>query len=208
MRIIKAHDERRNEIIDIAENLFHTKGYEKCTVNDILKEIGIAKGTFYHYFNSKEEVLDALVLKYKEIIVARAERIHKEDLDPAIKLLSAFMSMNMAENISNEDLEKMHKTENALLHQKILNMTIKTMAPILSQIVEEGMNKGAWSCKFPLEYMQIFLAASLTLTDEGIYELDKDSFNNVMVALIFTLEKMLEVQEGIFMKLFMENQRQ
>lgn len=202
MRITKEHDERRNEIIDIAENLFHTKGYEKCTVNDILKEVGIAKGTFYHYFNSKEEVLDALVLKYKEIIINRTESILKEDLDPAIKLLSAFMAMNMAEKISDETLEKMHKTENALLHQKILNMTVKTMAPILSEIVEEGMKKGTWSCKFPLEYMQIFLAASLTLTYEGIYEQNEESFNKVMAALIYMLEKMLEVPEGTFMKLF------
>ncbi|MDF2532153.1 MAG: TetR family transcriptional regulator [Clostridia bacterium] len=61
MRITKEYDERRNEILDTAEKLFHAKGYEKCTVNDILKEISIAKGTFYHYFRSKEEVLDAIV---------------------------------------------------------------------------------------------------------------------------------------------------
>ncbi|HWT73144.1 MAG TPA: TetR family transcriptional regulator [Mobilitalea sp.] len=44
MRITKEFDERRKEILDTAERLFHTKGYEKCTVNDILKEVAIAKG--------------------------------------------------------------------------------------------------------------------------------------------------------------------
>lgn len=53
MRIIKEYEERRKEILETAERLFLTKGYTKTTVNDILKEIGIAKGTFYHYFKSK-----------------------------------------------------------------------------------------------------------------------------------------------------------
>ena len=61
MRISKEYDERKNEILDTAERLFHTKGYEKTTINDILKEVNIAKGTFYYYFKSKEEVMDALI---------------------------------------------------------------------------------------------------------------------------------------------------
>ena len=55
MRIVKEHDERKNEIIDTAERLFAQKGYEQCSVNDILSEIGIAKGTILNslYFSSK-----------------------------------------------------------------------------------------------------------------------------------------------------------
>ena len=50
MRIVKEHDERKNEIIDTASCIFAQKGYDKTSVNDILNAIGIAKGTFYHYF--------------------------------------------------------------------------------------------------------------------------------------------------------------
>ena len=56
---MKEHDERRNEIINTAAVLFMEKGYDRCSINDILNKIGIAKGTFYHYFKSKEDVLDA-----------------------------------------------------------------------------------------------------------------------------------------------------
>ena len=66
MRIVKEHDERKNEIIETAAALFEQKGYEHCSVNDILNAIGIAKGTFYHYFKSKEEVLDAVVGRVTE----------------------------------------------------------------------------------------------------------------------------------------------
>ncbi|SCY22578.1 TetR/AcrR family transcriptional regulator [Alkaliphilus peptidifermentans] len=206
MRITKEYDERKNEILNAAEKLFDGKGYEKCTINDILKEVGIAKGTFYYYFKSKEEVVDAIVSRYKEVVVSRAEKILKNDnINPEEKLMHVFMAMRIKEEVNSDILDDMHKTENALLHQKALNQIVTAMAPILVKVIEEGIEKKVWSCRYPLQYMQIFLAASLTLTDEGIFELDADSQMKVLAALISTLEKMLDVPEDSFMKLFMQN---
>lgn len=208
MKIIKEYDERRNEILDVAERLIHRKGYEKCTVNDILKEVGIAKGTFYHYFKSKEDVIDAIVSRYIDIIVNRADEIlNISDISPVEKLMRIFMTMQIANQIDSNMLDDMHKTENVLLHQKTLKQIVNTMTPLLVKVIEEGIKKKIWSCRYPLEYMQIFLAASLTLTDEGIFELDAESQMKIIVALISTLERMLDVTEDSFVKLFMENQR-
>jgi AcrR family transcriptional regulator len=205
MRISKEYDERRNEILDTAERLFHTKGYDKCTVNDIIKEVVIAKGTFYYYFKSKEEVMDAVVFRYTDIIISRVDEILKRnDITSEEKLLHAFMAMRIANQIDTDMVSEMHKTENTLLHQKTLNQIVTGMAPVLVKVIEEGIEKKVWSCKYPLQYMQIFLVASLTLTDEGIFELDADSQLKVMAALISMLEKMLNVSEGTFMKLFMK----
>lgn len=207
MRTIKDPDERRNEILDAAQSLFQRHGYEKCTVNDIITEVSIAKGTFYYYFKSKEEVLDAIVSRYTEIVVNRvSEILAKTDLSPEEKLQTAFMSMNVGHEVGDEVLGEMHKAENYLLHQKTLNQMVITLAPLLEQIVEEGITKQAWSCRYPLQYMQIFLASSLALTDEGIFELDADSQTKLMAALIALLEKMLEVPEDYFLNLMMQNQ--
>ncbi len=73
MRIVKEYEERRKEILETAERLFLTKGYTKTTVNDILKEIGIAKGTFYHYFKSKEEVMDEIIMRIIKEDVTKAK---------------------------------------------------------------------------------------------------------------------------------------
>ncbi len=194
MRVIKEYDERKQEILDTAERLFRIKGYEKCTIMDIIKEVGIAKGTFYYYFNSKQEVLDAVVLRYVDIVRNNAEE----------KLMRAFMAMQITNQIDKDLLDNIHKVENALLHQKVLNQLVTTMTPILVKVIEEGIEEKVWSCKYPLEYMQIFLVASLTLTDEGIFELDPDSQMSVMAAMISMLEKMLSVPEDCFMKLFTE----
>jgi len=206
MRIIKKHDERRNEILDVAERLFYTKGYERCTVNDILKEISIAKGTFYHYFKSKEEVMDVIIARYIEIVTFRAEKVlNRDDISPDEKLMNSFMAMRINDKVGSDMLDDLHKAENALLHQKILHQMIELMAPILVKIIEEGIEKEVWSCRYPLQYMQIFLAASLTLTDEGIFEVDADSQMKIMAALISTFEKMLDVPENSFMQLYIRN---
>ncbi len=203
MRIVKDYEERRNEILDAAERLFYSKGYEKCTVNDILKEVNIAKGTFYYYFKSKEEVLDAVILRYIDIVISRANEIlTKDDISPEEKLMRTFMAMQINEKAGEDMLDELHKSENALLHQKTLNQMVTAMLPVLVKIIEEGVEKKIWSCRYPLQYMQIFLAASLTLTDEGIFELDNDSQGNMMLALISILEKMLDVPENSFMQLF------
>lgn len=205
MRITKEHDERRNEILDIAEKLFNIKGYDKCTINDILKEVGIAKGTFYHYFKSKEEVLDAIVSRYKDVVITKINEVANNDLITLEeKLMGAFMSMRIIDQLDSGMINEMHKTENALLHQKILNQIVIDVAPILVKIIKEGVDRKVWRCKFPLEYMQIFLASSITLTDEGIFEFDGESQNKIMEALISVLEKMLDVSENSFIKLFKE----
>ena len=206
MRVIKEYDERKKEILDTAERLFRIKGYERCTIMDIINEIGIAKGTFYHYFKSKEEVLDAIVLRYVDIVRNNAEEILLiENINPVEKLMRSFMAMQVTNQIEKDLLDNMHKVENALLHQKVLNQLVTTMTPILVKVIEEGIEEKVWSCKYPLEYMQIFLVASLTLTDEGIFELDSDLKMSVMTAIISMLEKMLNVPEDYFMKLFIEN---
>jgi AcrR family transcriptional regulator len=206
MRIIKEHHERRNEILDTAERLFHVKGYEKCTVNDILKEVAIAKGTFYYYFKSKEEVMDAVISRYTDIIISRAEEILKKtDISLEEKLLRTFMAMRINNQIDNDMLDEMHKPQNVLLHQKSLNQMITVMTPFLVKVIVEVMEKKVWSCRYPLQYMQIFLTSSLALTDEGIFESDADSQMMILIALIAILEKMLDVPEDSFMPLFMQN---
>jgi AcrR family transcriptional regulator len=205
MRITKEHDERRNEILDVTEKLFHIKGYDKCTINDILKEVGIAKGTFYHYFKSKEEVLDAIVSRYKDVVITKVNEVANNDvITLEEKLMGTFMSMRIIDQLDSGMINEMHKTENALLHQKILNQIVIDVAPILVKIIKEGVDRKVWRCKFPLEYMQIFLASSITLTDEGIFEFDGESQNKIMEALISVLEKMLDVSENSFIKLFKE----
>lgn len=140
MRIVKEHDERKNEIIDTAAKLFVTKGYEQCSVNDILNTIGIAKGTFYHYFKSKEDVLDAVIDKTSSRLSEKITMVaDNSELAPEDKILHVFLSMRVDEKIEELLIEEMHKSENALMHQKSLVSSVNILTPILTQIVSEGL---------------------------------------------------------------------
>lgn len=192
MRIVKEHDERKNEILDVSERLFSEKGYGKCSVNEIINEIGIAKGTFYHYFKSKEEVLDAIVERTTAMIIERAKLIgENKEMPPSEKLFNIFLSLRLEDKQRLELLDEMHKTENVLMHQKSLVSSVEGITPILVEIVKEGMEAGAFKCDYPEEYMRIFMTSTLTLMDEGIFSIPMDKQEKMFQALISMLENML-----------------
>ena len=58
--------EKRNEILDAAQRLMYTKGYGRMTIGDILTDLGISSGAFYHYFGSKPALLEAFVERGQE----------------------------------------------------------------------------------------------------------------------------------------------
>ena len=74
-RTVKSAEERRLEIIQTSERLFRENGYASTSVDAIIKEMGVAKGTFYYYFKSKEEVLPAIVDHTLDQIVAMVEQV-------------------------------------------------------------------------------------------------------------------------------------
>lgn len=195
MKVSKEYNERKNEILDAAGRLFSTKGYEKCTVNDILDEVGIAKGTFYYYFKSKEEVLDAIIDRVTEIVAAKAEKAASDpELSPIMKMLNTILSMKVESEVDNDIMEELHKPENALMHQKSLSLMVTRVAPVLAKVVHEGISQGIFKSDFPIQYMQIFLTSSITLLDDGIFKVKPEEQLMTLRALISLLEKMLGVK--------------
>lgn len=200
MRIVKEHDERKNEIIATAATLFAQKGYDQCSVNDILHAIGIAKGTFYHYFRSKEDVLDAVVSQTTNRIVARIQETAGKDLMPEDKLFQVFLAMRADRKEDQALLQEMHKTENALMHQKNLVACVTELTPVLTRIVEDGIQAGVFRCAYPEQSIQIFLSAAFTLLDDGIFHIVPEKTGQLFDALVSMLEKMLGVEDGQFLE--------
>lgn len=199
MRVSKEYNERRDEILDAAGKLFSTKGYEKCTINDILDAVGIARGTLYYYFKSKEEVLDAIIERVTETVVERAEMVlSNPELSPAMKILNIFLSMKVEGEVENDLKEELHKTENALMHQKSLSSLVTRITPVLAKVVEEGISQGEFKSDFPIQYMQILLASASTLLDDGIFQVNPEEQQMILRALVALLEKMLGVADESF----------
>lgn len=197
----KAYIEKRNEILKTAEILFGRKGYEKCSVNNILEEVGIAKGTFYYYFKSKEEVLDAIIERITDMAVDRAKRVSEDSsLSPLEKLVRVFSAINVEDQVEEQFKQRIHEPQNAIVHQKSLTQSIIRLTPILEDIVEEGIRQGIFTSDFPKQYIQILLTASITLLDGEIFSLSQEERYLLMQALMSLGEKMFGLPQGIFLK--------
>ena len=98
-RVTKSPDVRRQELMDAAVRVFADKGIAKTTVSDITDSAGVAKGTFYLYFDSKELLIGALKERLVDEILAHAteqySRVGREDwwalVDSVIESFVDFM---------------------------------------------------------------------------------------------------------------------
>lgn len=200
MRIVKEYEERRKEILETAERLFLTKGYTKTTVNDILKEVGIAKGTFYHYFKSKEEVMDEIIMRIIKEDVAKAKVIVSNPNIPVLeKLFRVLMEQSpKSGDIKDKMIEQFHQPNNAEMHQKSLVQSIIHLSPVLTEILEQGIEEGIFSTSYPQETIELLLSSAQVIFDDGLFQWKPEEMMRRVKAYIKMMEVSVGAKEGSF----------
>lgn len=199
MRISKHPEERRNEILDTAEMLFVTKGYTKTTVNDILEAIGIAKGTFYYYFQSKEEVMDAIVLRFTAFGVEAAKAVASDPkLNAHEKMFRIIMAQHPDPGRKEQMIDQLHQVSNAEMHQKSLVETILQLTPVLTEVIEQGVAEGSFRTPYPREVVEFLLVSSQFLFDEGIFQWQPQELMSKALAFTHIIETTLGAEPGSF----------
>lgn len=198
-RIVKDPEDRRNEILDAAGELFEKKGYDKTTVNDILDKIGIAKGTFYYYFKSKEEVMDSIVMRFIQIGVEAAKAIAgSKEFNALDKFYKIIAGQNLLTEQNEDILDHLHQVKNSQMHQKSNVETILQIAPIFADIVRQGIEEGIFETPYPQEIMEFLLAASQFLFDRGIFHWTPEEIRSKAKVFEFIMETLLNAQKGSF----------
>lgn len=197
MRIVKEHGERRNEILDCAEVLFTSKGYAQTTINDILDALSIAKGTFYHYFPSKEAVMDAVIARFIDTEIAAAKAVATDTELSAHEKMFRILSGAGRNNERNTKLEmEANAANNAEMQQKTMASIVLGLSPLLTDIVVQGMKEGTFKTKYPKECIEILLAASEFLLHCTVFQWDKVELLQKAKALSWAAEQILGVDEG------------
>ena len=196
MRIVKSAEERKNEILDVAEQLFAVRGFDNTSTNDIINEIGIARGTLYHHFKSKEEILDAVIDRITGTLLREAEAIAADRQIPLLDRLSeSIMALNVDSRIGEEVMVQVHKPQNALLHQKMQKQLIGGIVPILTGLIEEGRESGVFHTPYPAEAAEMVMIYSNIAFDE-LSELSPEDRVRKIQAFIFHTERILGAKEG------------
>lgn len=209
-RIVKEeeHTAKRNEILDAALQLVYSKGYDKMTIQDILDQLQISKGAFYHYFDSKVDVLEAVVERMAtEQVEPIFLAIVQDPNIPALEKLHRYFDMSTRWKTSKKalvtELVKIwYSDENALARQKMLARTVEHMGPFFTEIIKQGVREGVFTTPYPevtaqvivnliydLAYAsgQMFIAEDVKESDnlrqiETIYEAYSDVLERVLGA--------------------------
>ncbi len=165
------HTERRNEILDATLKLVYTKGYEQMTIQDILDELHISKGAFYHYFDSKGAVLEALVerMVLDEAVPLLYPIVQESSLSAVEKLQRYFDSAlrwkTSQKTFMLELLRVWLADENAIVRQKIMALSLKWITPLLNDIVKQGITEGDFISSYPDQAGNIIVCVMLGLSD-------------------------------------------
>ncbi|GAA0338674.1 TetR/AcrR family transcriptional regulator [Oceanobacillus sp. FSL W7-1293] len=197
MKRAKNAEERKNEILDVAEALFNEQGYDRTSTKDILKSIGIARGTLYHHFESKEAIMDGIIDRYNKKVIEAAQSIVGRKEVPVIeRLLMAITSLNVSGTISKELMTQIHKPQNALMHQKIQKVLITEITPIFTSIIQDGLEENLFHTDYPYESVEMLLVYASTVFDDGSIELSKEEQLQRMTAFAFNAERLLGTKQG------------
>ena len=156
----KTKEERRNEIIETAGKLFEEKGYEQTQVQDIVNEIGVAKGLFYYYFKSKDEVMEELADRYADAIIDAVNKLIDKDI-------STFDKINRIFQIFIDSAEKKFgifmgilNVKNGKTHERIFFNVGKKMVPLVTELILSGNDNGECNCSDP-KFITEFLVSGL-----------------------------------------------
>jgi len=206
MRVTKKAEERRNEILDVADELFGQKGFDGTSTNDILEKVGIARGTLYHHFKSKEDIMDALIERYSIRLLDVAQEIAADKSILVFdRIIRVVMSLNISGGSSQEIMEHIHRPQNALMHQKIQKVIINGVPPILTEIIREGIEQGLFNTPYPYECMEMVVAYTNTVFDDDMVNMTNEDRVSRIKAFIFNVERLLGVESGsltYMMKMF------
>ncbi|UCG68950.1 MAG: TetR/AcrR family transcriptional regulator [Thermoplasmata archaeon] len=199
-RKVKDPEVRRKELVNIAEKLFIKKGYEETPVSAIVKKAKVAQGTFYYYFDSKDDVLDAIVDKLLIEVTKNLEDIvSRNDLDAIPKMVTMSGYFRTLGKGRGKLFEYLHEERNAHLHLKIEKRIYPVVIPLYTKIIKQGIKEGVFHTKFPQEAAISVIAISNALSEgkhdhAGGTEIDSKRIK----AIIHMSERILGARHGTF----------
>lgn len=194
MRVVKEASMRKNEILNVAEQLFETKGFDRTSTTDILNEVGIARGTLYYHFKSKEDILDAMIERMTGSLVAKVNEIaSKKDVPVLQRLTRMMLALHVNSDLGCEIMEQVHKPQNALMHQKMQEQLLAGINPIITALIEEGIAQGICQTDYPAEVGEMTLLYSNTVFDDLVVHSGEERQRKI-AAFLYNLERLLGME--------------
>ena len=163
---------RKQKLLKIAYRMFLEKGYENTSLDEIIAEAGIAKGTYYYYFPSKEATLEAVIDMMIGEEADRAKEILTDSMPVPQKLAAVIYSLRPGQD-EQGIAEALNAKENIVMHEKINRRIVEEAVPILAEVVREGIAQEVFSCTNIEERVKMLLILSQNVFNDRAFS-DRD----------------------------------
>ncbi len=165
--MVKSKD-LKQELLDAALELFKEQGFEQTSVNTIAIKAGASKGAFYHYFKSKEEVLESITQQYINSILRITDKIVNEQglngLEKINLLVTELLKFKKESRDKRLTVIGIFEHEgNLKLKQKIIDRTILTIKQPYQKIIEQGVAEGIFFNDYPEEVAELWVSMVITM---------------------------------------------
>ena len=200
-RIVKKPAERRKEIIQAARELFQEKDYDSVTMQGVMEKLNIAKGTIYHYFSSKEDLLESVVEDLIEEELIKKRELMKSQQCRKMNALDKFRLLVTSDTMAEDNeqiLDSLHQPGNTRMHTRLLGHYLIKLAPIFAAVIEEGCDEGVFKTQHPRECAEFLLAGFQFLTDVGFYPWSQSQLDRRIKAFPALIESQLAAPQGSF----------
>jgi AcrR family transcriptional regulator len=144
---LEVHKVRRDAFLDVARRLIVTKGYEQMSIQDVLDELETSRGALYHYFDSKQDLLDGVVERFADDGMATIAPILADPSLPALRKLERALGGIARFKADQKELvlaiiEIWNSDGNALVRERLRRLTASRLTPILSLVIRQGIEEG------------------------------------------------------------------
>ncbi|WP_019555512.1 TetR/AcrR family transcriptional regulator [Propionispira raffinosivorans] len=161
---------RMNEILDVADYLFFTKGYDATTINDITKKMGVAQGMLYYYFKSKEEILEKMLDRHADSLMTEIKTIIDLNNSPTEKI--SLTISNVLRKATYKDgllLNLLYDNQNLNLKIQLFRQLEVTLSPWLLKIIEDGLSQRVFHTRHAPTTVSYILVI-LEFLSEALYQ--------------------------------------
>jgi AcrR family transcriptional regulator len=203
------HEQKRNEILDAAQMLTYTMGYEQMSIQDVLEQVHISKGAFYHYFESKAALLEAIIERMSAQMVDLLSPIIADPELTAIEKLQQFFNVAARWKTDRKDylitlVRAWYTDENAVFRLKVKTMLVPFIGPMVTPIIIQGVREGVFNTAYPAQMSEIIFSMLLSLgeimvpmmLDPELDYKDLETIDDLVAGYEDAVERILGAQPG------------
>ena len=159
---VQVHKVRRDAFLDVAQLLIQTKGYEQMSIQDVLDELETSRGALYHYFDSKQALLDGVVDRFADGAMSAVAPILADPQLPALRKLEKVLGGIASFKAERKQLvlaimEVWNSDGNALVREKLRRLAARRLEPILAAVIRQGIDEGIVTSNSPDEMARVLM---------------------------------------------------